>query len=167
MGSHMHRQTDTQVRYLVGDVLNCELREASQGNGLLDDGEGCADHGLTCHTGCGSSKDKHKLQADTKAHYINIITLRLNTSTPLHEGSVHEHHYIQIITFDMIMRILVHHHHCSITSTPSYYHHYISMITLTRSIVNVVHAVSWCCHAAISTHRSNSVCTVLCIISNT
>jgi len=55
-------------------MLHCELREASQGNGLLDDGEGCTDHGLTGHTGCSSSKDKHKLQADTKAHYINITT---------------------------------------------------------------------------------------------
>ena len=78
--------------YLVRDVLNCELREASQGNGLLDDGEGCTDHGLTCHTGCGSSKHKHKLQTYTKAHHINMITLK-----PIkHHHRVHHHLYNDI-----------------------------------------------------------------------
>ena len=48
---------------LVGDMQNGELREAAQGNALLDDGEGRADHGLAGYTGCRCCKHKHKLQA--------------------------------------------------------------------------------------------------------
>ena len=43
-------------------MLNGELGETAQGNGLLDDAEGRADHGLASNACRGRRKHKHKLQ---------------------------------------------------------------------------------------------------------
>ena len=43
-------------------MLDGELGEAAQSDGLLDDGEGGADHGLAGNAGGRRGKHKHKLQ---------------------------------------------------------------------------------------------------------
>ena len=78
-----HLEGQYRRGYLVGDMLHCEVWEAAKGHGLLDDGEGSADHGLTSHTCCGRGKHEYKLQAH-HMYMVRPLQLWQNTHTHTH-----------------------------------------------------------------------------------
>lgn len=67
--------------YLLGDMQNGEVGEAAQGNGLLDDAEGCTDHGLTGHT-CRSS-GKHKCELHSTIQFCRFAHSLYRRQAPL------------------------------------------------------------------------------------
>ena len=95
-----HLEGQYRRGYLVGDMLHCEVWEAAKGHGLVDDGEGSADHGLTSYTCCCRGKHEYNLQAHHK-YMVRPLQLWQNTHTDT--DTVTDHKYKLQIQLTMSM----------------------------------------------------------------